>query len=273
MMKKLLLSLLILLMAGNVYAVDTSQYMYERIAEVVGASYIKGFWVFDATGTATTVTDRSGNGHTITLGGAASTLSPSYAGYAPSLTMAGTAATSWSAASSDDFRPSVGSGFTVIMLANPTAMASFGISRYEAGQAQWLFHQAGAAFYFIQHGALDASIYQGRSVATPVDTGAWHCYAGTWDGTVGASGSNIYRDGVAIDTDDANAGVFVDTQASTSRVGSFFTANYSSAKYSIVLIISRELTAGEVLQVSTILRTYIGDGIPPFDLLAYEQDN
>ena len=211
-------------------------------------------------GTATTITDLSGNSHDITLGSNSASLSPSYAGYAPSLTMAGTVATSWSAADSDDFTPGAG-GFTVVTLVNPTSMSDMNIGKTGATGTEWEMGEASGDFLWAIS-SVDMSSYVGASIATAsVDyAGGWHTLIGTADGNTNAATLVLYGDGVPLATSAIAVGGAFTVTNTTEAIANYFVATtaYSSAKYSIVLVIARELTAPEVEYISDLLLQYAG---------------
>ena len=280
---RILLSLLVLItFSANALAVDVSQTIYERVSEIVGRQYIKGFWVFDAEGTSTTVTDRSLYSHNITLGGAASTLTPSVYENLPNLTMSNNPSAQWTAGDSDDFsfgNAGTDSAFSLVVLFSPqTSTSNCFIGKYEStgNQREYLFYtDASAKLNYIQAVINDGTKIVGRLCNTALsDANVFHCYISTVNGgsPQAENGIKIYRDGVRVDDASASAGVYSGMTGGTSGLKSSYGTVYGKGKYGIVAIISRELSAAEVAQVSTVLRTYIGDGIPPFDLITYEKD-
>ena len=255
----------------------------DKIYRIVGSSYIKGFWIFDPT-TGLTVPDRGPLGHNLTLGSDASLLSPGVAGYCPNLTMAGTAATSWSVADSNDFSFGNGAGvdsaFTLVALVNPNA-DDFTLNRIIVGKGAAAAYEYWIQFYGNGFGAVcinnAGTAYVGRSTAAiyALDAGSWHTYAVTFSGgsPQANAGCNLYRDGVDVDSADYTvvgyAGMTGGTASLESYVGGL---QYSKAKYGVVIIISKELTSTEVGEVNTLLQSYVGTGIPPMDLLLLEDD-
>jgi hypothetical protein len=177
--------------------------------------------------------------------------------------MAGTAATSWSVADNADFTFGAGA-FTLIVLTNMTDATNCVLSAktFTLNQNEFFFHIDGndrLAVYCA--GALDFSTYIGRGYATALtaDQGSWHCYGAshTDTGTTNAS-LKLYRDGVQVDDNDRGSGVFASMQDGTSAVGNFYSSDYSKAKYGVVIIINKELTAAEVSRLSKRLLAYAG---------------
>jgi hypothetical protein len=244
--------------------------LIEDINNLVGTSNIKGFWIFDQTGATTTITDRSPNAHDITLGGNASTLSPAVSGLCPNLTMAGTAATSWSACDSNDFSFGNGAGvdsaFTIVVLTNSTTTTNVMLGkRITTSHCEWELAWSANKLYF---GVLSADVskyrYRYYNTAISTDAGSWHCYIGTASGgsPQASVGLKLYRDGSQIDdttltsAGDLYAGMTAgDAVVANSRNNA---SVLSSGKYGVVAIISKELTADETKRVSNRLLAYAG---------------
>ena len=259
--------------AGEVWAMNLVRCaefeMIEDINTLVGTSNIKGFWVFDQTGATTSVTDRSPNAHTLTLGGNASTLTPSVSGLCPNLTMNGTAATAWSVADNDDFSFGNGAGvdtaFTIIVLQNPssTATSSLCAKRSANTLCEYLFTWVTNKIWFGVSGLTGAdSLYRYYNTSLIGDIGTWHCYAGTASGgsPQAVGGLKVYRDGLQIDDTSSTAGAYVGMTNSTAVLANSKNnaSEWSSGKYGVVLIINKELTAAEVKRVSQRLQSFAG---------------
>jgi hypothetical protein len=233
-------------------------HLIEDINNLIGTANIKGFWIFDQTGATTSITDRSPNAHTLTLGGNASTLSPAVAGLCPNLTMAGTAATSFYVADSDDFTPT--GGWTVILLLNPTSMSNLNFTKINSAVNQeWGFLETGGNLYWLLYNP-DGTKYTGVSIANPAYTNAWHTLIGTASTADDTATMVMYGDGAALGTTPLSAGGAFTVTNGNSTVVNFWanSATISSAKYGVAIIINKELTAVEVKRISDRLRAYAG---------------
>lgn len=195
--------------------------------------------------------------HDITLGGNANTLSPAVSGLCPNLTMAGTAGTSWSAGDSDDFTPGVG-GFTIINLTYPTVQSSsVNCGKYGASHNEWGIFENDGNIGIAICGAEDESKVKWIQTASSSDTGAWHTYIGTSSSNADTSTLKFYKDGIDIGGSGGTVGSPFTIVNGTSTISNNFKGNISSAKYGLVAIISRELSAGEVKQISDKLLEYV----------------
>lgn len=259
--------------AGNQYIVNNAKSeLIEDINQLVGTADIKGFWIFDQTGATTSITGRDPDGTVCTLGGNASTLSPAVSGLCPNLTMNGTAATAWSVADADKYSFGDGAGndsaFSVVVLVNPTDMTNCNfISKWTStNQFEWDLKTYSTDKLSFNLSSLDGTKVIARfyDTALTTDEGSWHTYCGTANGgsPQAIGGIKVYRDGTQIDDTNNTAGVYAGMTNGTSNIGiNQAGTNYAKAKYGVVLIISKELTAAEVSRISKRLLAYSGSFI------------
>jgi hypothetical protein len=245
--------------------------LIEEVNNLIGTSNIKGFWIFDETGATTAIAGRqpANTGGSVlgaTLGGNASTLTPSIAGMCPNLTMSNNTTASWSVADNADFSFD-GDGasdapFSVVALVNLTDATSNVLvaKATTVAQAEWDFAILDTDKLATYCGHPNWAAYIGRSYNTAItsDEGSWHCYISTYDGGGLAAGLKIYRDGTRVDDTNASNGAYTAMTGGTSPVASYDDAKYLKGKNGVTLVISKELTAEEVRRLDWILRSYAG---------------
>jgi hypothetical protein len=256
---------------------DAKGKMINAVYGIVTPANVKLFLVFDKTGATTTVIDRSTIGgstaHNATLSANASTLSPSISGLCPNLNM--TSSAYWDVATSTDFN--FGSGGTdtamsVFVLANLNAATAnqYLIARQDnvaPSMSYRLFLDASSKLTFHQL-EVNGNTYTGRSYNTAISTtGTWRTYGASYSGGKNPASSNIYLDGVVVDDTDSTAGSYPGQSAVTASTGNFTLsagparANFSNARYGVVLFIAEELTAVQAARLDAILRSYAGSDL------------
>jgi hypothetical protein len=208
--------------------------------------------------------------HNITLGSNASALSPSVNGLAPTLTMAGTAVTSWSAGDSDDFSfasnpAGTDAPFSLVVLVNPTnttncILAGKSDDNLKAEYLMKLTPTDMLVAAVTSTGGWGNYIARYYNSALTSDGGSWHCYTSTFSGgsPQAIGGIKVYRDGLRVDDTDESAGAYSGMSNDVNPFSDGQGGSYGNSKNSIVLIISRELTAGEVRALSDALLAYTG---------------
>jgi hypothetical protein len=249
--------------------------MIEDLNNLIGTANIKGFWVFDQTGATTSVTGRqpANTGGSVlpsTLSGNASTLVPAVTGLAPNLTFVAASNNYWYAADNADFSFGNGttdSAYSIIVLCAPTLSLTtntiFAKAAFANNAEYFIFFDSANKLNMRNYKTSDTSIYIGRlyNTALTADSGVFHCYIFTYDGSGAVAGMKIYRDGVQVDDTTLSNGAYTAMNNGTQNVGNYYLSGsnaYGSAKYAVNGIVSKELTAAECKRVSDRLRAYAG---------------
>lgn len=208
--------------------------------------------------------------HNITLGSNASALSPAVSGLAPNLTMANAVATSWSAGDNNDFSfastpAGTDSPFSLVVLINPTDETNCILASKsdDNTKAEYLMKLTPADMLVAavsSSGGWGNYIARYYNSALTSDEGTWHCYGSTFSGgsPQAIGGIKVYRDGSRVDDSNESAGAYSGMTNDVNPLSNGQGGSYGIGKYSIVLIVSRELAAGEVKAVSDVLLAYAG---------------
>jgi hypothetical protein len=233
-----------------------------------------GFWIFDQTGAVTTIKDRGPLGHDVTLGGNASTLTPTVVGLCPTLLFANAAATEWSLADDAHFsfgNAGVDTPFSTVTAYTPTDVTSTTlIAKFlvAGNQMEWLAYFTSADKLRVYLVSADGTKAIGRETAAlTADEGAPHCYITTASGGAGGvqaiGGLKAYRDGTRADATDVTAGVYAGMSdctgaLSNSRAGA---SNGMIGRCGVQLVCNIELSAATALRLSNLLLAYMGVSI------------
>jgi len=256
--------------------------LINTVYNIVEPNKVMAFWLFDATGAATTVTDRctvGGNtANTATLRNhslsaiAASTCQPDVAGLAPNMTMDATHV--WDVADAASLSFTEPNQFSVVVLCYPTNATSpyflVGKADDTTGnkQMEWeLAHvnYAGAGMLrFVTWNNLGDTKGQGRTTNAGVWTAnAWHTVIGTYTGVAGAANFKVYLDGTASDTTSMSSD-YTAMGKGTAKVASYEldinaeVANTALCRYAAVILMRHTLTAVEASRITIVLQAYAG---------------
>jgi hypothetical protein len=240
-------------------------YIDMRVKEILDPDKIRGFWIFDQTGATSTITDRSGRGHNITLRDGslvpitASACSPGVTGFAPYLIF-GTNKL-WNTPDHDDFTASAGNKLSVLGMADIIPGNNRYLQKGAAGQYEW-------AIWFLPNTInvfmADPTFtnYIGRKFNTSLagDPGTPHTYGFTYAGGIAASSIKVFRDGSRVDDTDFNGGTFtgMTNGSATVETGQAGVINPPTGKQYAVIISSEEWTAAQWDELDTLLRGYAG---------------
>lgn len=242
--------------------------LIEDINQLVGTANIKGLWIFDQTGATTSITDRSPNAHTLTLGQNASLCSPGVAGLCPNLTTAAAVADIWNVSDNDDFSFTDGAGndtaCTMLFLAYPDIGSLYAqIAKYNAtgNNGEYIiFTNTGplvTRFY-----TLDCNNYIQQSTDANLPTG-WSCFGFTYDGSESEDGIISYVNGVAVAQTGSTVGTYTGMGNGTCNVMNAYnaTSGRGKGKYGVILVINKLCTAAETKRLSQRLQAYAGSFI------------
>ncbi len=235
-------------------------------------SNIKGLWLFDQTGATSTISDRSGNSHDITLRDGslnainASTCSPGVTGLAPYLTLDATHL--WNIEDSDDFSFVEPAKFSTILLGTATLGAVVYFGKYSevtgSTQMEWLF-------YIATNGTLQLLLYDdsaNKYIARSTNAGAvtantLFTVIATNDGSATTAGEKIYRNSSQVDTGSSGTG-YTAMENKNAKVASYYlnaagavTSPYLGKMY-LYAIIAEELTQAQITNWDRLLRSYAG---------------
>jgi hypothetical protein len=236
---------------------------------------IKGLWVFDQTGATSTITDRSGNSHDITLRDAslnainASTCSPGVAGLARYLTFDATHL--WNIPDHADFTFIEPQAFSIIVLANGTDLTlSHLFDKYSektgATQKEYLFgfNNADKLAMSIYDDSTNASLVRYYNTALTSYQGTPHIYAASYSGVAVVTNIKVYCDGLQIDDTSFTSGIYVAMEDKNANIGDYYlgtvetiTAPFKGSIF-VIIVIAEELSATQMVNWDRLLRSYAG---------------
>lgn len=262
----------------GVLAAAAKAQLIEAVYGIVTPANVKGFWIFDQSGAVSTITDRSTIGgttaHTVTLRDGslvainASTMSLAVTGLAPHLSADATHV--WDTPDAADLsfgNGAVDSAFSIVGLVKLTSVADYPtiLAKGDTTGTNYEYHFLfnGGKLTFDCYSQGNSAIKVGRLYNTSLaaDIGAFHTYMATKSSAVLSSGINLYRDGVAIDDTDDEAGVYVAMDNKTAAVGSYITAGgiYTGAMaFAVIIVVAEELSAVQAARLDAVLRGYTG---------------
>jgi hypothetical protein len=241
------------------------------IYSIVGATNIKGLWLFDQYGASTAVTDRGLLAHNITLSANGSTLTPGIAGLKRYTTFTGTE--DFTIDDNNDFSFGDGStdtSFSTLVLIKPVAHSGIFLLAKDQQitgtvNREWGFWQDGSYklnyYNFDQSASADISI---RSNSTYNGSGYWQTYCTTYDGSSLASGMKLYANGVVVASTDISSGSYTAMENGVATIGNYYKnsagtkLSMSKGQMGLSLIVAGELTAAQVKQLDVLLRSYSG---------------
>ncbi len=252
------------------------------VSGIVTAANIKLLLVFDPNDTATTETDRSTVGGTTahvvtyrtadpTAAVAPATSAPHAAGLATYFT--GSASRLWNTPDAADLTFGDGSNdtaFSIVTLASNNNTNGTLVAKYDettvSTQREYFFGFDGAKLKMVcyDNSAAGASIGRSYNTSLASDWGTWHTYAATKSTGVTSAAIKVFRDGVAIDDTNVEAGSYTAMEDKTALVGSYYLSSASAVTYpfigrvSVMLIVAEELTASQVARLDAVLRGYAG---------------
>lgn len=229
---------------------------------------IKGLWIFDQHGAATSVTDRSPQGHNATLSANGSTLSPNYAGLCPYVDLTDDAY--FEVADHNDFSfgdGSTDSAFSVLALIYPNniSTANYILAKYDTTTGSTEKEYALYAYsdhleFYLFDDSSGGSIFQ-NTLSISGDDGGWHSYIATYDGSGNNSGINVYRDGASINNT-AGGSSYTAMENKAAKVGNYAIStagartNIGDHNFGVIAVIKEELSAAKVKQISQVLLSY-----------------
>lgn len=239
------------------------------IKSIINPSLIKGLYIFDKTGATSTITDQSGNSHTLTLRSDAlaainaSTFSPSTRGLSPTLTLDATHL--FDIADDPEFTFIAGVPFSIMHLGiftdltNSTILAK---STTVGNQREWIYKTGAADKLQIILSSLDGSKSIGRTYDTALTENTVYSLGISYDGGITSASLKLYVNGsnvAVIDSDIVD--VFVGMANGTALIGSYQDAvvNPYKGKYMGVLVVNEELTTTQITLLDIILRGYAGE--------------
>jgi hypothetical protein len=253
---------------------------FYKIAESISAvTLIKSLWVFDESGTATTVKDKSISAHDVTLlestdltSVTAGTLQPDLQGLCPYLEFRSDNDL-WYAADHNDFTFSNGSSadtaFSIVVLCAPgDVVDSILVAKSDdslAGGREWvfLFNEASLIIAYFWDDSSGGWIGQ-YTADLSADLYGWHTYIMTYSANALPHGIQIYRDGVLLTTGPFFSGAYAYMENGDGVVGNHridaagdveFVGNH---KYGVVSLWATELSAHNVKRIDWLLRSYAG---------------
>ena len=236
-------------------------------------SNIKGLWLFDQTEATSTITDRTGNGHDITLRDGslnainASTCSPGVTGLAPYIALNATHV--FNIVDSDDFTCIEPEKMTVISLIYITSSSSIDIfcksdSTTGATKKEYSFYLSTLKpVTLLRDNSANAFIGAWNST-TALSLNTLYTLGFTYDGGGAKEGIKIYANGSQFDNATLTSGTYVAMENMTSLPGSY-DLDASSAvaqpfigRFYFLAFIKEELTATQWTNWDRLLRSYAG---------------
>jgi hypothetical protein len=259
----------------RVYGVTNDDIVYAINSIVSNPSNIKGMWFFDVTA-GSTIKDRSGNGHDITLRNNslvainASTCSPGVSGLSPYLTFDATHV--WNAADHDDFSLTDGAGNDIagsfIFAGNMVDMTGSNLfSKYTTtdNNCEYIIRFGGADKLEAYFGHGDFVKYIGRYYNTALTAyqNTFVTVIVTYDGSEASTGIKIYFLGSQVDDTTGEALAYTGMSNGTSPPTSYYAspalARFLKGKASFQAFIKGEaITQTQVTNWDRLLRSYAG---------------
>lgn len=238
----------------------------------VGGANTVGFWQFDE-GSGTTISDKSGNGYTMTFDANIQTLSPKISGQKQYINLTnGSHYCDTPDANAFSFgNGSTDSAFTIVALVNPANTADMWMAgKYsDAGgnKREYIFGSDGSSTLLIRLFDNSTGGYIGRAYSSAItaDTGTWHVYAMTYSGSSTAAGCKLYRDGTRVDDFDSNSGSYTAMENLTAKFGTYIISSSTvvpfKGKYGYLAVFSSELTAAQIKQLTVELSASVGNRV------------
>jgi hypothetical protein len=244
----------------------------ELVYALIPAANIITFLIFDETGAVTTIKDRGTLGHNATLGGNASTLTPTVVGLCPSLLFADAAATEWSIADHADF--SFGNGgvdtpwstVSAVVMTDVTSTCLMAKYLVTGSQLEWQvnFNSNDKLGVYCYNAAGTKSIGRYYNTALTGDEGATKVYITTASGGGGGvqaiAGLKVYRDGTELSCVDSIVDVYAGMTSGTaplsnSRAG---VSTGMKGRAGVQILCNIELSAATAKRLSNLLLAYMG---------------
>jgi len=266
-------------------SVSPSPTLYELAAEaivsdiysIVGEDNVRALWIFDSTGSTQTVNDRSGHGHTITLrnssqaAASASAFSPGFEGLAPYLSCGGAAGSAgWNTPHHSDFSFQEPQVFSIVSLMSFNSLSAVHATTifnkgYNTSDSEYMFlvdpsKRLCHANY--NNGSLSTYIGRHSTATMTSQIGSWHTYAMSYSGSAASAGVKLYNDGAQVDTANFATGSYASMASGDELPASYYLLSgnpYSqaTAKYSLLLVCSCELSLEQNQQLDTLLKEYV----------------
>jgi len=231
------------------------------IAGIVDPSLIRGLWLFQDEG-GSTITDRSGQGHTATLRDSsldpilASTCSPGVVGIAPFLILGNTHR--WATPDVADLsfvEPQAFSGMVLFNCSDATDSTLF--TKYQ----EYFFILDGSDRLVLILGNNGVSYILKVSSSVTSLQGVWTTYGFTYSGGGDESGIQIYLNGASVGTG-SHSGVYSGMVAGAVELNGYtkFNGQAGPAKGSMAVssLFSAELTPTQMADLDSLLRRYAG---------------
>jgi hypothetical protein len=224
---------------GQITDIPTPAQLSKAKADLVYQTFhadTKAYWIFDATGTATTVADKVSyfssdvSPHTVVLRDPslnavpASGFAPSTYGFGP--TMGFNSSLLWDASDNEDFTFAGASDvrFAMVVLVKFTAIENNTIVAKRsdpAYNAEWALTTDNAGKLYVA--LYDSSSNGAIGRRTPaLQAGVWYTIMVFYDGSATAGGISIYLNGVKSDDTNWNAGSYASMKNRGGKVGSYY---------------------------------------------------
>lgn len=251
-----------------------------RIFSIVGgAGNVRALWIFDSTGSETTIPDFGPNNLPLTLRTTslatrtAGACSPGFSGLAPYLEIAATGGAIFDADDSNYFSFVEPIPYSIVALLNFTSLSAaranviFGKGYYDASNSEYLFLvDPSMRLCGANYSAGNYAVYMGRYAGAynmSSQAGAWHTYAVSYSGVAGSANLKLYNDGVQIDNTNFQSGSYVGMANGSSKAADYYLMSaapyaWAQSKYSVLLLCSVELSAHQMRALDYLLRAYAG---------------
>lgn len=262
---------------GGIISEATKDQIVADIQAIVGAANIKLLTLFDATGDETTLVDRSGNSHTVTLRDTylvakkAEDFTTGSAGLFPYIEFDSSKV--WDTPSHADLSPTSGGGtdlpFSLVVLTNMSdftkcmlmakLMYTPTVENVEYSLTTNLVDKLEGWLW------TSTSKWIGISWNTPVTSkeGTWNSVGLTYSGSKAYTGISLYFNGIKRPPINDSFGTYAGMAAGTAALGDYYrTALYpSKGKYAFAMYCSVELTPTQMTSLEAIFDYINGTGI------------